>query len=72
MEQLFSRGGRFMTLAQAKEWEKRKKEEAEVIEELENKKPEKFCEFCDAKGPIKHKKDCPTLVKKEPEDKKEE
>lgn len=39
-------------------------EEAKELGELETPpiiKP--FCDFCDAKGPIKHKKDCPTLKK---------
>lgn len=37
------------------------------VQEDPIKEPEsvkKFCEFCDAKGPISHKKDCPTRVGK--------
>jgi hypothetical protein len=51
MEQLFSRGGRFMTLSQVREWEKRKKEEVEVIEELENKNQKSFVNFAMPKDP---------------------
>jgi len=43
-------------------------EKLAVRVERANVDEKRFCEFCDAKGPIKHKNDCPTLKKNKEED----
>lgn len=56
MEQLFQlRSGRWVNLEQFKAEQEKLVDDKSPDEEVGKKK---FCEFCDAKGPIKHLKTC--------------